>query len=527
MTDLPAGRRPPWQVWAVATTAALLHALPFLRTRLSAPRPGFAWTPAPYVPKDWYQYLALIREAPRSGELLLANPFTTAPQDGRYALLLHQVLGWCHRATGIDPAWLLELSRAALIAVFALVAWRFLEGFFSSERTRTWAVTLCLLAGGLDFAVTWASRWMPDAIGATVRQDLWPAYGWTTYQALFNPFWIAGLVLVLVGVRALLRPGGPGRRDVLVAGATLLVLWFTHVYSAIALVVIVGASLAGEWIAGGSVGRERLAKVAIAVAVPLAVAAAVLRWQLGDEVFRKTSGGVLGAQAAPVFWYPATLAVVGAFALRGWSGWISARHPWRYAIGGWVVGVALLHSSPVLNGYHFVPYLFLPVAIFAAEPVASAFDRLRAGGTRGAALGALLAIALFASTAACALRDWDQVAAAAIPADADALLESLARSAPGNVLCEASLGTLVPAYGPHRVYVGHWFLTPEYEARKRSVDRALSLQDAGGLRRIVATDRIDYVVAPSSLAGPVAEVLADRSPRLEPHGYLTLLRLAR
>ncbi len=411
--------------------------------------------------------------------------------------------------------------------MFALVLWRFLEGIFPSERTRTWAVSLCLLSGGLDFAVKWASRWMPDTIASTVRQDLWSAYGWTTYQSLYNPLWITGLVLILVGVRALLRPGGPGGREVLVAGATLLVLWFTHVYSAIALVVIVGASVAGEWLAGGSVGRERLARIALAVAVPLAVAGAVLRWQMADEVFRKTSGGLLGPQAAPVFWYPVTLAAVGAFAIRGWRGWISARHPWRYAIGGWVVGVALLHSSPVLNGYHFVPYLFLPVAIFAAEPVASAFDRLRAGAGRGAAVSALLGVALFASTAAGAFLDWENVAAAAIPADADALLATLARSPPGNVLCEASLGTLVPAYGPHRVYVGHWFLTPDYEARRHSVDRALSLQDADGLRRIVASDGIDYVVAASRVAGPIAEVLADRSPRLEPHGYLTLLRLAR
>ncbi len=521
---LPATRWPTWPVYASSLGAALLHALPFLRSRLEPA--DLAWLPVPYIPKDWLAYLAFVREEPRAGQLLLANPFTTDPQDGRFVLLLLHVLNWVHRWTGLDPALLLEVARAALIVAFAIGLWRFLDGFFESDRTRTWAVSLALLSGGLDFVARFAAQWLPPEVASTIGQDLWSMYGWSTYQALFNPLWVAGLTLLVVGLRLVLQPGGPRSvRDIVAAGVTLLALWFTHPYSAIAFVAIVAVALAGEWLVGCAPGWRRVARVAVAVLPALAIAGAVAAWQLGDGVFRGSSGRILGPQLATVSWYPVVFAATGAFALRGWSSWIATRHPWRHAIGGWVVAIALLHSSSVLNGYHFVLYEHLAVVILAAGPIARAFERLAPRGAWGAAGAATLALLLFVGTVMTAGGAVREVASFRIPRDVERLLSSLGRYPPGNVLCNAELGNLVPAFGPHRVYVGHWFMTPDYAARSERARDMFRPDRLDDLRQLVATERIDYVIAPSFAASDVAAALDELQPRIEGHGFLALVRL--
>lgn len=513
-------RRAPLAVYAAAVTAALLHSLPFLRTRLGAPAPGQSWVGVPFIPPDWLAYIALIREKPRAGQVLLANPFTTDAQDGRLVLLLHHALSWAHRATGIDPAWLLEVSRAALIVAFALTLFRFLEGVLDS-RTRVWAVVLTLLSGGLDFVALSATRWLPPDMAGVIEAGLWSMHGWTTFQALYNPLWAAGLVLLLLGLRPLLQPGGPtSRRDFVQAGAALLVAYVVHPYSAIAMLAIVLSAAAGEWIVSGRFALRTAGRVAAAVMPSLLAIGLIALWQLADPVVRRTSGGALGVKAIPAFWYPIAWAAVALFALKGWRAWIAAQHPWRYAIGGWFVGIALLHSSPVLNGVHFVAYAYLPVAIFAAGPLARAFAGLRRMGV------VALAVLVFSGTAATAARAFTEVEQFQIPRDHEAVLASLARLPPGNVLCDAAFGNVVPAYGPHRVYVGHWFMTPEYEVRALRVAAAFE-RPPGDVREIVEEARIDYVVAPIGAAQRIFAALGDYAPKFEVHGEVVLLRLSR
>ena len=71
------------------------------------------------------------------------------------------------------------------------------------------AVALALLGGGLGTIAQAAADWLPANVGPAARQELWPRYGWTTFQALYNPLWAAGLVLLLVALGPVLRPGGP------------------------------------------------------------------------------------------------------------------------------------------------------------------------------------------------------------------------------------------------------------------------------------------------------------------------------
>jgi hypothetical protein len=191
---------------------------------------------------------------------------------------------------------------------------------------------------------------------------------------------------------------------------------------------------------------------------------------------------------------------------------------------GWIAAIGLLQSSPVLNGYHFVPYGYIPVALLAADPVSRTFERLRAGAS--AAAGALaLAALLFAGTAANAAGAFEEVAGLQLPADYAAALASLAALPPGNVLCESGVGNAVPAFGPHRVFVGHWFMTPDREGRAELAGRALGPGGGALARQLVESERIDYVLAVTPAVPSLAAALADLAPRVETHGEVSILAL--
>jgi hypothetical protein len=36
-----------------------------------------------------------------------------------------------------------------------------------------------------------------EGLGIVTAQDLWRLYGWSTFEALYNPLWAAGLALTL------------------------------------------------------------------------------------------------------------------------------------------------------------------------------------------------------------------------------------------------------------------------------------------------------------------------------------------
>src|SRR5262249_61263819 len=84
---------PPASLWGAVAVVAVLRALPWLATVGAPPAAGSVLPPIGYNPKDWLQYVALIREAAAHGGPFLANPFTTDPQGARYLQLLPWALG--------------------------------------------------------------------------------------------------------------------------------------------------------------------------------------------------------------------------------------------------------------------------------------------------------------------------------------------------------------------------------------------------------------------------------------------------
>jgi hypothetical protein len=499
--------------WLLPLFVCVLRGLPFLVTLQADPNPTETWVHVGYIPKDFLQYVALIRQVPDQHRFLFVNPFTTEPQQGRFFMLFFLALGWICRITGLDPFWALELSRIPLLFVFFWLLVRFVAHVFEDPIRQRWAFLLAGLSGGIEWLAALVRPWLPAATAAVAKQDLWHLQGWSTFAALYNPLWVAGLALTLVALRPMLEPSPQGRRDLVQLSVAVFLLHWVHQYSEIAVLAVAVSSPLAAWAFGERIDGARMRRVAAAVAAPLVVNGAITLWQLRDPVFARSSEQALGAQQLSVFWYPLTLALVGAFALRGMALLSREGHPWRTPLVAWIAAVVVLHTSPVVNGYHFVFQLHLPVALAATPAVAAAMSRLRANGRRIAL--ALVSAGLFASPLAVT---WQSVADARrnspVPRPYVELARLLARERPGNVLTPWHIGHIVPAFGPHRTFVGHWFLTPDFEARARLYAELVSdPRRTPDLLALVARDRIRYVVVPSSEEGRIGREFGDQLER--------------
>jgi hypothetical protein len=512
----------------MALVVAGLRALPWVELRLLPAVPGGAYLPLGYIPKDWLAYVAMIRQPGDTGNWLLANPFTTEPQEGRFILLFHQILGAVRAATGSDPFWLLEFSRLPLLLLFFAVLWRFLRRVLVGRRECLWAAGLVAFSGGLEpLALRLASTAMP-ATAPLVAQDLWHLYGWSSFGAFYNPLWIAGLVLLLLTLPPLLEPGGPrGWRQFAGVGVGMLLLGLTHTYSAGIAVAAVAGVAGTELVFDPGALRARLPRLTLALATPLLLLLLIANWQLQDPVFRASAGGLLGPQAPSLFWYPITFGAVGFFALRGLQRWGREAHPWRFVIGGWLAGGAFLATSTLLNGYHFIFGMHIPLCIAAAPALVAWIDVARGAGIAGRLRLVLVAVLLFLSPVVITLNSLAEAPdASLVPSTYLDVASELRGLPPTLVLAAPELGNLIPALTPHRVWIGHWFMTPDFGRRSAWYLALVTRPEAQAraLRALVVSERLGALVVPASLAPRIIAILGPAATATG-HGDLAVVRL--
>jgi hypothetical protein len=526
MTPSRPSRDPvPAAVWMAFLGVALLRLVPFAWVLLGgADDPGTVHVPVGFIPKDMLAYAALVRQSP--GWALL-NPFTTDAQQGRLVLLLLQGLGAVRALTGADPFWLLELSRVPLLLLLAKAVWDVTGAVLETRPHRVRASLLVAFGGGVEWLLPLVADLLPPDVAMRARQDLWHLYGWHTFQAAYNPQWVAGLALSLWTLSRLLAPGGletvRGRAAV---SALLAALWFLHPYGVLFVLAVVGSQVVLERLLGVPWDGGREARRAVALLPGLAVIGAVSLWQLQDDVFRRTAGGVLGTQAPAFSWLPVAYGVTLVFALRGVRDLAGPRRAWALAFGAWIGGGLLLATSRVLNGYHFVSYLHVPLCLLAAGPFSDWLDDRRRRGTAGAAAAAtLVGVLAFASPA------WSTVEAlkdaqreGVVPASAMEAVRVLAQRPTGGVLCPPAIGNLVPAYSDHSVYVGQWFMTPDFPGRSDWYEALLrdSATEAPRLLSLVQAGEVRYLLAPRRARESLATALAPRQIPVETVGGLDL-----
>ena len=306
-------------------------------------------------------------------------------------------------------------------------------------------------------------RLLPKPLYDVTFQDLWPLYGWNTFAALFNPLWAASLGLTLVTLEPMLKPMRPTRTQDLIR-------------IAVGFGCSTGYALTRpSWSSPSLVYGLPWARFCVSRSIQtviygsptplyplLLLIAAIVFWQSGDTIFRRIAGNSLGHQSASIFWYPLTLGLTGLFAIQGLQRLTASAHPWRYRLGAWLLAVVFLHTSPLLNGYHFVFQLYLPICFLAAPVVRDTFEGC-AIALSAHPLSTLLLLGLFLSCAVVTRRSlgdlWQENL---VPQSFVDVARLLADKPTGNVLAMPGLGNILPAYGPHRVYVGHWFLTREF-----------------------------------------------------------------
>jgi hypothetical protein len=526
---------PPWHVWFAFLIVAVLRMLPFLSTRLSHdPRVGYL--PLGYLPKDFLAYVSIIRETSHTGSILFENPFTIEPQSGRFILLFHALLGQISAWTHLDPFWTLELSRIPLLAIFAFVFWRFITPILLDIRHRVWACWLVALSGGLEFIIRPLFVMLPPTISQPSRQDLSHLVGWNTFQSFFNPLWIAALILLLLTLMPLLKPGGPSTwKDKLQSALSFFLLYFTHPYTGIAALPILAVYFCLRLIfRDGAVLREMLRTAAVLIP-PLILIALITAWQNQDAVFRQSSGNAFGPQNLPAFWYPIGYGVLCIFLALGWQRFTHEKHPWRFALGGWTIAIALLHSSPLINGYKFLFLLHIPVCIVAAPVLADAFTSL---WLNKKPLALALAVLLFASNLDLSYRCLDEVQAvypdgSLVNPNYLAVAQTLSTAPDGPVLASPGLGNLIPAYAPQHVYVGQWFMTPDFMEKSHDYEQLLaclesqddSTQLASDVRQFVSRNTFRYVIIPTRVAPRAASFFRDSLAKKSEVGVLTILEL--
>lgn len=520
---------PPIAYWCLPALVSLLRIGPFLWSFCLQPPAGKSVVCVGFAPSDFLQYVAMIRQAAATGSIFLHDPFTTETHEPRFILLFHWALGIFSRATGCGADWTLELSRIPIIFVFFAVLWWFLSPILPDRKDRLWATALVGLSGGIEGFLKPLTAFVPESISEPFIQSTWHMYGWNTFEAMFNPLWIAGLIVTLVVLRPVLDPKGPQTKSHFVM-ITLgfLVLFFVHPYSAIVALTVIGALPVAEWIFGQVQWKIHL-KIAAAIVGPVILIALVSRWQSQDLIYRAAAGNVFGAFQLEVSWYPLTFAALGVAALRGARTWVSEAHPYRLALLAWIAAVIVLHTSPVINGYHFTFHLHLPLCILAAPAVRAIGDQLRSE-SRSRVFAYTWMIALFVSSVLVTGESVGDIKRRNLrPAEFPAVIHALTSLPPGNAFTSFELGNLVPAYTDHRVWLGHWFMTPNKLERIHQF-RAIVAGDPKALdelEAIVDEQRIDYIVIPVDAASAIADRLGDRVYSRQTHESLELLILAR
>lgn len=296
------------------------------------------------------------------------------------------------------------------------------------------------------------------------------------YDSHFLLLWIVALLAVLALARALERYT-PRRAALAALGFAAMTL--LHVYEGVTLLAIAAAAAVVSWSRPG----ERA--VALRVLAWTTVAVAVVYGALGMLVIR--SGLPLPEWRAVNILFST---VVLAFPIAWWLMAIGLRRYWLGAgqnerlLIAWAAACTLL----TLSG-PFYPYpdrgtltMAIPVLLIAGRIFTERFGR---PGLRAL----LVAVAVFAAGPIWQVaRSWHfsgprpDAPSIHLSNDRREALDSLvARAGASDVLLAEppDLLWLAPEF-PGRLYVGHFFLTRDYLARRAELERALALPDSLG-----------------------------------------------
>ena len=427
-----------------------------------------------YMSGDHYQYAAFMRQAVDGGGLLMRNPFTSEPQSGVFLFPLFWLVGKLARLTGgnIVPWW--EALRLVAGALYIGAFWHFSGLFFRTQRQRTLATALFCLGGGLDWIIlALAAAGVPG-----LERLLYPSHhpwNWSTFGSMLMPNWILAATLLTVAARAACDSG---RRRDLALLVLLPLLWHVHPYSAMvgyltfALLPLVPLVVAAGSLAPMPWGRFRShVRVALPALLSFVLVAPHLLWAGSDLVFRRSSGqGALWSETFSPGWYLQSYGLILPLAWFGLRALV--REPSLHAdvVLAWLAAALLLSINPLSSGVKFQYLVFPPLALLAARGLLELYTHLpwarRLAGSRAAMMGLVGALGL--NSLLIPVKDLPQTPRESkifMSSDELTAMRWLDRQPDGIVLSTQRAGNRIPWLAGKVVFVGHWFLTLDHDAK--------------------------------------------------------------
>ena len=472
----------------VAVVAALLHMLPFWHAQWST-QPGYEFTGNLTISPDYMQYRVWERLAVREGPIV-SNTFTVEPNRPHLPVFFYWGVGHTARVLGVAPEFVYAYSGAIFAVLLALLIWAFVRRYLADAVMRWWVFVAIMFGGGLGGYLKLLEATPVLGQLPIVRSVLidpvapWPVFeeyrSHYVFKALYDShfllLWIVALLAILALARALERYT-PARAAL--AAAAFAAMTVLHVYEGVTLLAIAMAAVAASW------RHEAERKTALHLVAWTSVGVVAVYAVLGFLFVRS-------GMPAPE-WRAVNILlsiVVIAFPIAWWLMAVGLRDYWSGAgprerfLVGWAAACTVLTLSGPFYPYPDRGTLTMPVPVLL---IAGAIFATRYGRPTKVAL--VVALAVFSAGPIWQIaRSWyfsgfrPDAPFMYLSTDHRAVIEDLkARATTTDVLLAEGpdLLWMAPEH-PGRLYLGHFFLTPNYRQKREALELAMAEPDSLG-----------------------------------------------
>lgn len=438
-------------------------------------------------PVDYHSHLAKMWQGYR-GQWRYRLLFTSEDHAGVFVQTFYVALGHLARLFGLGLPLTFQIARVVCGWAMLASVYCFIAHFVARVRTRQVAFLLATTASGLG--------WLTEAVaptpsGGVSPMDFWLSDGFTYLAALTSPHFCAAVALLLsVFLLLLRRPDGPLLVEGALAVVASLALGIIHPYAMLLADLLPVLYWAVDWLR-----TRRVVWRCLAAAAAMGVAQLPLLiydlWVFRRPVFAGWSAQnvTLSPPPAVYLWGYGVLLALG---IVGAVVWIRKRER-RVALPLlWIGLVAVLAHVPWNLQRRFLEGVQVPMGLLAGVGLAEGLLPLcsRRMQMRWCWLGMALIVALApmsnlyltaSLTWAAAAREPSMFRSADLLAVVDWLGENSAWGE--TVLSGFNTGNLIPARIGHRVVLGHWMETVDYEEKRSAVARFYGAEASDAQRR--------------------------------------------
>lgn len=455
----------------VGACALLLSSLPYL-AGFAVQTPDRVFDGAVFDLPDYHSHLARMQQG-RRGEWLYRLLFTSEDHDGALLPAFYVALGHLARLTSLSLPIVFQAARLVFGALFLAAAYRLIATLADRSDVRRAAFVLVAFSSGVGWLVQMVAPADPGGISPI---DFWLIDANSFFSIMMFPHFTASTACLLEIYTRLLRPLDsaevtPARQY----SALALLSFFLVSVHPYAIAVVVGPAVVFGLVQvrrrGVSSRRwwRLVAATLFGAAPPLLYNAILFSSQ---PVFRQWAAQNVTLSPPPIY-YLLGYGLVLLFALMGVRAFIREQRNRALLILAWIGVVSILIYLSVGIQRRFVEGVHVPLSVIAAYGLVAVTDRLQ---PRVRFVAGSLLLALAAMSNVYMVIGYSVTAASRSEAmfHASGLVEALGWLGDNSewddtVLASESAGSLVAAQIGHRVVLGHWAETVDYDNRRNDV----------------------------------------------------------